>query len=106
MYRAPEMVDLYMRSSLTEKTDIWALGCLLYAMSFLVHPFQDGSTLSILNARVSFPANSPYSEDLHALILRMLDVRPYIYQARTTQPCLYSLSAHLLLRSTLNADRP
>jgi serine/threonine protein kinase len=75
MYRAPEMVDLYMRSSLTEKTDIWALGCLLYAICFLVHPFQDGSTLSILNARVSFPANSPYSEDLHALILRMLDVR-------------------------------
>lgn len=25
MYRAPEMVDLYMRNVLTEKTDIWVL---------------------------------------------------------------------------------
>ena len=91
MYRAPEMVDLYMRSSLTEKTDIWALGCLLYAMCFLVHPFQDGSTLSILNARVSFPANSPYSEDLHAFILRMLDVSPSSMQCST----LPSLSVYL-----------
>jgi hypothetical protein len=23
MYRAPEMIDLYMRDELTEKTDIW-----------------------------------------------------------------------------------
>ena len=25
MYRAPEMVDLYMRDELTEKTDIWVI---------------------------------------------------------------------------------
>jgi hypothetical protein len=25
MYRAPEMVDLYIRDVLTEKTDIWVL---------------------------------------------------------------------------------
>lgn len=25
MYRAPEMVDLYMRDVLTEKTDIWVI---------------------------------------------------------------------------------
>ena len=41
MYRAPEMVDLYQREVLTEKTDIWALGCLLYTLCFLKHPFQD-----------------------------------------------------------------
>lgn len=96
MYRAPEMVDLYMRSSLTEKTDIWALGCLLYAMSFLVHPFQDGSTLSILNARVSFPANSPYSEDLHAFILRMLDVRPSSPHYSALPAFTVCVSLHLL----------
>lgn len=74
MYRAPEMVDLYMRSMITEKTDIWALGCMLYAMCFLIHPFQDGSTLSILNAKVTFPTNSSFPQDVHELILRMLDV--------------------------------
>jgi serine/threonine protein kinase len=75
MYRAPEMVDLYLRPTLTEKTDIWALGCMLYAMCFMIHPFQDGSSLGILNAKITFPENSPYAEDIiHALILRLLDV--------------------------------
>jgi AP2-associated kinase len=27
MYRAPEMVDLYLREVLTEKTDIWVIHC-------------------------------------------------------------------------------
>ena len=48
MYRAPEMIDLYMRTELTEKTDIWALGCILYALCFLTHPFQDAGSLGIL----------------------------------------------------------
>lgn len=75
LYRAPEMVDLYLRPVLTVKTDIWALGCMLYAMCFLAHPFQDGSSLGILNAKITFPADSPYDPDtMHALILRLLDV--------------------------------
>jgi serine/threonine protein kinase len=77
-YRAPEMCDLYMRISLTEKTDVWALGCVLYTMCFLIHPFQDGSSLAIINAKIAFPADSPFVEDVHVLILRMLDVRPHI----------------------------
>jgi len=78
MYRAPEMVDLYLRPTLTEKTDIWALGCMLFAMCFLIHPFMDGSSLGILNAKVNFPADSPFPADLHALILRLLDVSIHI----------------------------
>jgi cyclin G-associated kinase len=75
MYRAPEMVDLYLRPVLTDRTDIWALGCMLYAMCFLLHPFGDGSTLGILNAKVNFPADSPFDPNtMHALILRLLDV--------------------------------
>jgi hypothetical protein len=79
MYRAPEMVDLYLRPMLTEKTDIWALGCMLYAMCFLIHPFQDGSTLGILNAKIHFPATSPYTADVHTIILRLLDVSNALY---------------------------
>ena len=74
MYRAPELVDLYMRPVLTEKTDIWALGCVLYALCFLSHPFQDAGTLGILNAKINFPASSSIPEDARTLILRMLDV--------------------------------
>eukprot|EP01034_Spumella_vulgaris_P021833 gene21833-27904_t len=76
MYRAPEMVDLYMRPVLTEKTDIWALGCILYALCFLKHPIQDAGPLGILSAKIVFPANSTFSADTHAFILKMLDVDP------------------------------
>jgi serine/threonine protein kinase len=91
MYRAPEMVDLYLRPMLTEKTDIWALGCMLYAMCFLIHPFQDGSTLGILNAKIHFPAGSPYGEDVHAIILRLLDVS-HIYPQRVLMSIGLSMS--------------
>jgi cyclin G-associated kinase len=46
MYRAPEMCDLFSlprNGTLDEAVDIWALGCVFYAMLFLVHPFQVGS---------------------------------------------------------------
>ncbi|KAJ3342131.1 hypothetical protein HDU93_003347 [Gonapodya sp. JEL0774] len=35
-YRAPEMVDLYGRKGLSEKTDVWALGILLYKLCYYV----------------------------------------------------------------------
>ena len=42
-YRAPEMCDLFSLPRdglLDEAVDIWALGCIFYAVLFLVHPFQ------------------------------------------------------------------
>lgn len=74
MYRAPEMCNLYMRDQLTEKTDVWALGCIFYAIAFLKHPFQDMGSLGILAGRVNIPKDSPVSEDAHILLKRMLDV--------------------------------
>jgi serine/threonine protein kinase len=44
MYRAPEMVDLYMCPKLTQSTDVWALGCCLYAMAFFKHCFGGGAS--------------------------------------------------------------
>eukprot|EP01031_Cornospumella_fuschlensis_P024434 gene24434-29534_t len=35
LYRSPEMCDLYMRTEITFKADIWALGCMLYCLAFL-----------------------------------------------------------------------
>jgi len=34
MFRAPEMVDLYVAKKLTQATDVWALGCCLYSLAF------------------------------------------------------------------------
>lgn len=75
-YRAPEMIDLYMRDELTEKTDIWALGCIFYAICFLSHPFQDCGGLGILNAKITIPKSSPIPPEAETLLMRMLDFDP------------------------------
>jgi hypothetical protein len=76
MYRAPEMVDLYMRDQLTEKSDIWALGCVFFALCFLKHPFQDVGSLGILAGKYTIPAHAPVSEDAITILKRMLDIDP------------------------------
>lgn len=81
MYRAPEMVDLYMRDELTEKTDIWALGCILYCLCFISHPFQDAGNLGILSAKLNFPRTFAIPEEMNTLISRLLDLDP---EARPT----------------------
>jgi serine/threonine protein kinase len=75
-YRAPEMIDLYMRDILTEKTDIWALACILYTLCYLIHPFQDVGGLGIVNARITCPNESHIPEDMKVLILLMFDMDP------------------------------
>ncbi|CAJ1342910.1 unnamed protein product, partial [Effrenium voratum] len=34
MYRPPEMVDFYLEFAISEKVDIWMLGCILYTLMF------------------------------------------------------------------------
>ena len=45
------MVDLYRHEEVGPKADVWALGCVLYALCFHVHPFAEESSLQILNAK-------------------------------------------------------
>lgn len=82
-YRSPEMIDLYSGKSITVKSDIWALGCLLYKICFFTTPFGE-SALAIQNAQFTIPDDSRYSKGLHALIRFMLeadpDLRPDIFQ--------------------------
>ncbi|GAB6028558.1 hypothetical protein CHUAL_002699 [Chamberlinius hualienensis] len=82
-YRSPEMVDLYSGHPITTKSDIWALGCLLYKLCFFTLPFGE-STLAIQGGNFTFPENSRFSNEIHALIKYMLepdtDKRPDIFQ--------------------------
>lgn len=72
MFRAPEMVDLYVAKKLTQSTDVWALGCCLYSLAFFQNCFEEGSNLAILSRKYKIPENNPYGDGLVELIDRML----------------------------------
>ena len=74
MFRAPEMVDLYMAKKLTQATDVWALGCCLYSLAFLQNCFEEGSNLAILSRKYKIPEDNPYGDGLVELLDRMLTV--------------------------------
>jgi len=74
MFRAPEMVDLYMAKKLTQATDVWALGCCLYSLAFLQNCFEEGSNLAILSRKFKIPDDNPYGDGIVELIDRMLTI--------------------------------
>jgi len=67
-YRAPEMVDVYSKRPINEKSDIWALGVLLYKLCYYTTPFEEHGPLAILNVQYRTPAYPSYSQDMHVLI--------------------------------------
>ncbi|KAI1085822.1 hypothetical protein F5B20DRAFT_519933 [Whalleya microplaca] len=84
-YRSPEMIDVYRKQPIDEKSDIWALGVLLYKLCYYTTPFEDQGQLAILNASFRFPSYPVFSDRLKQLIASMLQenmrARPNIYQA-------------------------
>ncbi|KAJ4264937.1 Ark- serine/threonine protein kinase [Fusarium torreyae] len=83
-YRSPEMIDVYRKQPINEKSDIWALGVLLYKLCYYTTPFEDQGQLAILNASYRFPSHPVFSDRLKKLIASMLREnlhdRPNIYQ--------------------------
>ncbi|KAF4573306.1 hypothetical protein EYR36_007817 [Pleurotus pulmonarius] len=71
-YRAPEMVDLYLRRPVDEKSDVWALGVLLYKLCYYTTPFEEHGPLAILNVQYKTPPYPVYSNQMNALIASML----------------------------------
>uniref|UniRef100_A0A5S6R686 non-specific serine/threonine protein kinase n=1 Tax=Trichuris muris TaxID=70415 RepID=A0A5S6R686_TRIMR len=82
-YRSPEMVDLYLGRPITTKSDIWALGVMLYKLCYFTLPFKD-SAFAIQNASFTFPSEPAYAISLRPLISYMLNAdcntRPDIFQ--------------------------
>lgn len=58
-YRAPELFEPTVDVALDGQSDVWSLGCVLYAMAFgrspFEHPREGFMKLACLNGRVSFP---------------------------------------------------
>ncbi|KAJ2688269.1 Ark- serine/threonine protein kinase [Coemansia spiralis] len=75
-YRAPEMIDLYLQRGITEKSDIWALGVLLYKLCYFKTPFDNASPLAILNAEYFIPSTPQYSKQLRHLFQMTLREEP------------------------------
>ena len=54
IYRAPELFEVPSSGTITAASDVWSLGCCIYAAAFGHSPF-DGSALAAMSGRVSFP---------------------------------------------------
>ncbi|KAH7082217.1 hypothetical protein FB567DRAFT_500038 [Paraphoma chrysanthemicola] len=83
-YRSPEMIDVYRKQPIDEKSDIWALGVLLYKLCYYTTPFEEVGQMAILNATFKYPSYPQFSDRLKKLIGSMLrenpQHRPNIYQ--------------------------
>lgn len=75
MYRAPEMVDIWNNYFVGAPVDVWALGCILYTLCFMKHPFEDAAKLRIVNANYTFPPDPRFS-CFHDIIRGSFQVNP------------------------------
>lgn len=86
-YRAPEMIDVHMRRPIDEKSDVWALGVLLYKLCYYTTPFEEHGPLAILQVSYRIPPYPVYSAQMNALIGKMLKdhgtMRPTIFEVLT-----------------------
>nr|KAF6460758.1 NIMA related kinase 5 [Molossus molossus] len=75
-YLSPEICQ---NKPYNNKTDIWSLGCVLYELCTLKHPFEGNSlhqlALKICQAHVA-PVSPRFSSDLQSLISQLFKVSP------------------------------
>lgn len=76
MYRPPELIDEYLQYNVSEKVDIWTLGCLLFALLYKQHPFFDAQKSAIVKVCYNFPDQKIYSEKIDDLIRWMITQNP------------------------------
>ncbi|XP_015883090.1 uncharacterized protein LOC107418911 [Ziziphus jujuba] len=97
-FRAPELWDCPSHADIDERTDIWSLGCTLYAIMYGVSPFEyalgesGGSLqLAVVNAQIKWPTgtNPPYPDALHRFVTWLLQPQA------TVRPCIDDIIIHV-----------
>lgn len=82
LYRPPELFSVEPGTNVDERTDIWSLGCTLYAMAFLESPFEkayqrgDSIALAVMSQNITFPQNSRFSSSLEEIVKECLIANP------------------------------
>ncbi|XP_048455229.1 serine/threonine-protein kinase 16 [Rhincodon typus] len=80
-YRAPELFNVASHCIIDERTDIWSLGCVLYAMMFLEGPYDgifhrgDSVALAVQNV-ITIPEGCRYTQALQHLLTSTMVTNP------------------------------
>ncbi|KAI9987277.1 hypothetical protein PInf_023268 [Phytophthora infestans] len=99
-YRAPELYDVPDNGHISSATDIWSLGCLLFAMAFGYSPFEcsfyDSGVVRVVECTylavigpIKFPKNCSYSSKLCEMI------RWILTQDATARPTVFDVIERL-----------
>lgn len=96
-YRAPEIVNPYLRRPIDEKSDVWALGVLLYKLCYYTTPFEELGVLAIVKAQYSVPSFPMYSDHLKSLIGRS---QLFVVYFENDSNCAFSLHAKRVWRAS------
>ncbi|SCU93111.1 LANO_0E03026g1_1 [Lachancea nothofagi CBS 11611] len=80
-FTAPEIIDVQLKSVITEKCDIWSLGCTIYTMCYGISPFEreeqvSGAsvTYAITTGKYTIPQGTHRNKDLVDIIIKCLNV--------------------------------
>ncbi|XP_078043088.1 cyclin-G-associated kinase [Augochlora pura] len=91
MYRAPEMMDTWNNEPIGPPVDCWALGCILYTLVTLKHPFPEGNKLAIVNGKYPPLPPNPRINCFYEIVKGCLEVSPM--KRLTTSMILERLAA-------------
>uniref|UniRef100_A0A672II69 Serine/threonine-protein kinase Nek3-like n=1 Tax=Salarias fasciatus TaxID=181472 RepID=A0A672II69_SALFA len=109
-YVAPEIWD---NRPYNNKSDVWSLGCVLYELCTLRHPFQAPSWKSLIlkvcrGAYPPLPSRLPY--ELHHLVKQMFKTdprdRPSLHTILTSHRASRLLRTHLPPQAGVAEERP